>query len=97
MFGGIPMNAILGMADLLWETELSEDQRDYVGRFRRAGASLLALINDILDLSKIESGRFELETVEFFLLDVVDRTMELMRPRAPLKKINRGYFLRTTG
>ncbi|HWF46574.1 MAG TPA: response regulator [Bryobacteraceae bacterium] len=83
-----PMNAILGMADLLWETELSEDQRDYVGRFRRAGASLLALINDILDLSKIESGRFELETVDFFLLDVVDRTMELMRPRASIKKIN---------
>jgi PAS domain S-box-containing protein len=83
-----PMNAILGMADLLWETDLSEDQRDYVGRFRRAGASLLALINDILDLSKIESGRFELETVDFFLLDVVDRTMELMRPRASLKKIN---------
>ncbi|HEX4228810.1 MAG TPA: response regulator [Bryobacteraceae bacterium] len=83
-----PMNAILGMADLLWETNLNEDQRDYVGRFRRAGASLLALINDILDLSKIESGRFELEAVDFFLLDVVDRAMELMRPRASLKKID---------
>src|SRR5439155_13461329 len=52
-----PMNSILGMADLLWETELSAEQRQYVEVFRRAGSNLLALIDDILDFSKIESGR----------------------------------------
>lgn len=82
-----PMNAILGMADLLWETELNEIQREYVGRFRRAGTNLLSLINDILDLSKIESGQFELESVPFNLPDLIERTMELMSPRASMKKV----------
>lgn len=82
-----PMNAILGMADLLWETELNKVQREYVGRFRRAGTNLLSLINDILDLSKIESGRFDLESVDFSPRDLVARTMELMLPRAGVKNI----------
>ncbi len=77
-----PMNAILGMADLLWETELTRTQRDYVSRFRRAGTNLLTLINDILDLAKIESGRFELESVDFSLTELLERTTELMAPRA---------------
>ena len=83
-----PMNAILGMADLLWETGLDSVQRDYVARFRRAGSNLLTLINDILDLSKIEAGRFELEAIEFDLLELVDRVMELALPRALLKNIS---------
>ncbi len=82
-----PMNAILGMADLLRETELSEVQRDYVGRFRRAGTNLLALINDILDLSKIESGKFELESVDFSLSDLLGRTTELLAGRANANRI----------
>ncbi len=57
-----PMNAILGMADLLSESSLGEEQRDYVGIFQKAGASLLDLINNILDLSKVESGYVELES-----------------------------------
>jgi PAS domain S-box-containing protein len=83
-----PMNAILGMADLLWETELDSVQREYVARFRRAGSNLLTLINDILDLSKIEAGRFELEAIEFDLLELVDRVMEMASPRAILKNIS---------
>jgi CheY-like chemotaxis protein len=76
-----PMNAILGMADLLWESELSGEQREYVGAFRRAGTNLLTLINAILDLSRIESGKFELHPVDFHLDDVV-ATTEMLRGRA---------------
>jgi two-component system, sensor histidine kinase and response regulator len=82
-----PMNAILGMADLLWETELKPIQREYVERFQRAGANLLTLINDILDLSKIESGRFDLEEVDFDLLELVDRVTEIASPKANSKNI----------
>ena len=82
-----PMNAILGMADLLWESQLDAEQRQYVEVFRRAGTNLLSLINDILDLSKIEAGHFELEKIAFDLEDVVDRAMELTGPKAHAKGI----------
>ncbi len=77
-----PMNAILGMADLLSESPLREDQRDYVQIFQRAGANLLHLINDILDLSKVESGRVELESIRFDLSTLLDKTIEIMAVRA---------------
>jgi CheY-like chemotaxis protein/nitrogen-specific signal transduction histidine kinase len=73
-----PMNAILGMADMLSESPLREDQRDYVRIFQRAGASLLHLINDILDLSKVESGRVELESIRFDLGALLKKTIEMM-------------------
>jgi PAS domain S-box-containing protein len=80
-----PMNAILGMADLLSETSLSREQEDYVRIFRKGGAKLLSLINDILDLSKVESGRCELESMDFDLKAVLERTIELMLPSADAK------------
>ena len=83
-----PMNAILGMADLLWESPLNADQRNYVQVFRRAGQNLLTLINDILDLSKIESGQFALDRTEFELEDLVERTVEIIRPRCRQKGID---------
>jgi signal transduction histidine kinase/CheY-like chemotaxis protein/HPt (histidine-containing phosphotransfer) domain-containing protein len=77
-----PMNAILGIAELLSESSLSPKQREYVKIFRRAGTKLIELINSILDLSKVESGRFELDSENFDLHTVLDRTLELMLPVA---------------
>jgi len=77
-----PMNAILGMADLLSESSLHEEQRGYVEIFQKAGANLLTLISDILDLAKVESGRFELESIDFDLRALLEKLIEMMLSRA---------------
>ena len=82
-----PLNAILGMADALWETQLDAEQMNFVEVFRRAGASLLTLINDILDLSKIEAGHLDLESIEFDLKEVVNQAVELTAVKARAKGI----------
>lgn len=71
-----PMNAILGMADLLWESSLTIEQKKYVSVFRNAGNNLLNIINDILDLSKIESGHLELDLNPFHLIETVENVCE---------------------
>jgi PAS domain S-box-containing protein len=83
-----PMNSIIGMADLLAESPLSSEQKQYVQLFRSAGESLLILINDILDLSKIESGSFDLECIPFFIRDLVEKTVHIMDVRAQEKSIS---------
>jgi signal transduction histidine kinase len=83
-----PLNSILGMADLLWETTLSDEQARYVEVFRRAGSNLLIIINEILDLSKIELGHCELERVQFDLEEVVDQAIELIAPKARSKHLS---------
>jgi signal transduction histidine kinase/DNA-binding response OmpR family regulator len=80
-----PMNAICGMAELLLETPLSEDQREYVRIFRSNSERLLGLINDILDLSKVESGRFDLQSNPFEVRQLLDTTMDLLAPLANRK------------
>ncbi len=77
-----PLNAILGVADLLSETALTGEQSKYVGIFQRAGNNLLELINDILDLSKVEADHLSLESIDFDLAEMVERAVELSRIRA---------------
>jgi two-component system, sensor histidine kinase and response regulator len=70
-----PMNAILGMTELLAETELQADQRHYLDVMSANGDALLNLINSILDLARIESGRLQIEKTEFDLSDLIDQTI----------------------
>lgn len=88
-----PMNAIIGMADLLQESSLSKDQLEYVGRFSRAATSLMELLNDILDISKIEAGHLTLEMSPFDLHDLVDKLGELMAVRAKAKALELVAFV----
>ena len=88
-----PMNAIVGMADLLWDTQLTADQRKYLRIFRRAGSSLLQLINDILDLSKVEAGHIELESIEFDLSDLIEKAIEILAMRANEKGLELACHL----
>ena len=83
-----PMHAILGMADLLQQSPLSEDQESYVRTFQSAGHHLLALIDDILDLSRLEAGGLQLADASFCLAQVLDDVTALLGPQAKAKKLD---------
>ncbi len=72
-----PLNAIIGMAELLSDSGLSSDQERYVGVFRNAGEALLSLVNDILDLSKIEAGQLQLEQIDFDLVELIEQSADI--------------------
>ncbi len=88
-----PMNGILGMAGLLLDTKLTAEQETYARSVRESGEALLSLINDILDYSKIEAGKIELEELEFDLSHMVQSVTELLAQRAFDKGIDIGFFI----
>jgi signal transduction histidine kinase/DNA-binding NarL/FixJ family response regulator/PAS domain-containing protein len=82
-----PLNAIIGMADVLAETPLSPDRLQFVQLIRAAGEDLLTLVNDILDISKIEAGQLELEHTPFHLPGMVEKTCEILAVRIHNKQL----------
>jgi PAS domain S-box-containing protein len=80
-----PMNGVIGFANLLTDTPLSPDQRDYADTIRSSAEALLAIINDILDFSKIEAGRLELERIAFDLRTALSHVVDLLAPQAAAK------------
>ena len=80
-----PMNGVIGMADLLIDTDLSAEQQEYAEIVRRSGENLLAIINDILDFSKVEAGQMRVETIDFDLRLAVEDTVSLLAERAQTK------------
>ena len=88
-----PLNAVIGMSGLLLGTPLDAEQREFAETIRSSGDGLLALINDILDYSKIESGRLDLERAVFDLRECVESSIDLLSARAAEKGLNLLYHL----
>ncbi len=88
-----PMNSIIGMSDLLGRTELNIDQSEFVSTIKNSGELLLEIIDDILDLSKIEAGMMELQSSLFALPQFVEETIDLVSEKARLKGLTLSAFI----
>ena len=89
-----PMNGVLGMTGLLLDTRLDDKQRRYASLIRLSAENLLAIINDILDVSKIEAGRMTIEESDFDLIPLCESVVEMVRPRAEAKGLHVGLEAR---
>ncbi|MGE8496501.1 MAG: response regulator [Pseudomonas sp.] len=88
-----PMNGVLGMTELLLGTPLSAKQRDYVQTIHSSGNELLTLINEILDISKLESGQIELDDVQFDLAALIEDCLDIFRAKAEQQKVELISFM----
>jgi PAS domain S-box-containing protein len=88
-----PMNGILGMNGLLLDTSLDTDQRKYAEAVQESGESLLTVINDILDISKLEAGKVDIENIDFDLAETVESAVTLLASKAHSKGIDLGLFI----
>jgi len=88
-----PLNAVIGMTSLLLHTAIDDEQRDYTETIRASGESLLAIINDLLDYSKLEVGRLDLERHAFELRRCVEEALDLLVPSASEKSLDLAYMI----
>ncbi|RMH33615.1 MAG: response regulator [Nitrospirae bacterium] len=88
-----PMNGIIGMTNLLLETELTDEQREFAQIAKQSGEALLAILNDILDFSKIEAGKLELEAIAYNVHDLVSQVLALLAERADDKGLELVGFI----
>jgi signal transduction histidine kinase/CheY-like chemotaxis protein len=91
-----PMNGIIGMNAILLGSQLTEEQHECAVAVRESAESLLAVINDVLDISKLEAGRVELETIDFNLVELIEGAAGLFAPRAREKRIDLTTFVDPT-
>ncbi len=88
-----PLNGVIGMTNILASTRLDQEQRDYLNTIKLSGESLLTLINDTLDYSKIEAGRVELEHTPFDIVSCVEEAIDLVAPHAGQKNLALAHLV----
>ncbi|MEZ4615854.1 MAG: response regulator [Caldilineaceae bacterium] len=91
-----PMNGIIGMSNLLLDTSLTDEQYDFVETIRGSSESLLTIVNEILDLSKVESGNMQLESQPFDIRQCIEEALDLLAPQAAEKGVELIYMIEET-